>query len=40
MIRQRLAEIEQAGAQEIIIYMPDATQLEPVRMFARECIQN
>lgn len=39
MIRQRLAEIEQAGAQEIIIYMPDATQLEPVRMFARECIQ-
>ncbi len=38
-IRQRLAEIEQAGAQEIIIYMPDAAQLEPVRMFARECIQ-
>ncbi len=38
-IRQRLAEIEQAGAQEIIIYMPDAAQIEPVRMFARECIQ-
>jgi F420-dependent oxidoreductase-like protein len=38
-IRQRLAEIEQAGAQEIIIYMPDAAQLESVRMFARECIQ-
>ncbi len=38
-IRRRLAEIEQAGAQEIIIYMPDAAQLESVRMFARECIQ-
>ena len=37
-IRQRLAEIEQAGAQEIIIYMPDAAQLESVRMFARECM--
>jgi F420-dependent oxidoreductase-like protein len=38
-IRQRLKEIEQAGAQEIIIYMPDARDLEPVRMFAQECIQ-
>ena len=38
-IRQRLEEIEQAGTQEIIIYMPDAAQLEPVRMFAHECIQ-
>jgi len=38
-IRGRLAEIEQAGAQEIIIYMPGAAQLEPVRIFARECIQ-
>ena len=38
-IRQRLKEIEQAGAQEIIIYMPDAKDLEPVRMFAQECIQ-
>jgi len=38
IIRQRLAEIEQAGAQEIIIYMPDAAQLESVRMFARECM--
>lgn len=37
-IRQRLAEIEQSGAQEIIIYMPDAAQLESVRMFARECM--
>ena len=38
-IRQRLLEIEQAGAQEIIVYMPDARDLEPVRLFARECIQ-
>ena len=38
-IRQRLLEIEQAGAQEIIIYMPDARDLEPVRLFARECIR-
>ena len=39
-IRQRLLEIEQAGAQEIIIYMPDARDLEPIRLFARECIQH
>jgi F420-dependent oxidoreductase-like protein len=38
-IRQRLAEIEEAGAQEVIIYMPDAKDLESVRMFAQECIQ-
>lgn len=38
-IRQRLKEIEQAGAQEIIVYMPDSRDLEPVRMFAQECIQ-
>jgi alkanesulfonate monooxygenase SsuD/methylene tetrahydromethanopterin reductase-like flavin-dependent oxidoreductase (luciferase family) len=38
-IRQRLVEIEQAGAQEIIIYMPDARDLEPIRLFARECIR-
>ena len=38
-IRQRLAEIEQAGAQEVIIYFPDAKDLESVRMFAQECIQ-
>ncbi len=37
-IRKRLAEIEQAGAQEIIMWMPDSRDLEPVRMFARECI--
>ncbi|HKV01816.1 MAG TPA: LLM class flavin-dependent oxidoreductase [Ktedonobacteraceae bacterium] len=39
VIRKRLEEIEQAGAQEIILYMPDSAQLEPVRMFARECMQ-
>ncbi len=37
-IRKRLTEIEQAGAQEIILYMPDSAQLESVRLFARECI--
>jgi F420-dependent oxidoreductase-like protein len=39
VIRKRLEEIEQAGAQEIILYMPDSAQLESVRMFARECMQ-
>ena len=37
-IRKRIVEIEQAGAQEIIIYMPDAKDLTPVRLFAQECI--
>src|SRR5437667_4147142 len=39
-IRRRLAEIEQAGAQEIIVFMQDSKDLESVRMFARECMQN
>jgi len=39
VIRKRLEEIEQAGAQEIILYMPDSAQLEAVRMFARECMR-
>ena len=38
-IRQRLAEIEQTGAQEVIIYMSDAKDLTSVRMFAQECLQ-
>jgi len=38
VVRRRLAEIEQAGAQEIIVYMPDAKDLESVRLFARECM--
>ncbi len=37
-IRKRLVEIEQAGAQELIIFLQDSAQLESVRMFARECI--
>jgi F420-dependent oxidoreductase-like protein len=38
MIRQRLAEHEEAGVQEIIIRFVDAAQLESVRLFARECM--
>ena len=38
MIRERLAQYEQAGAQEVIMWMPDAAQLDAVRMFAREVI--
>jgi len=37
-IRRRLATYEQAGAQEIILYMPDAATLESVRLFARTCM--
>lgn len=37
-IRQRLRELEEAGAQEIIIYLQDAAQLESVRLFAEECM--
>jgi len=39
VIRRRLAEIEQAGAQEIIVWMPDAKDLEPIKLFAQECLQ-
>ena len=38
-IRKRLEEIEQAGAQEVLIFLPDSSQLESVRMFAKECIR-
>ena len=38
MIRQRLAEYEEAGVQEIIIRFVDATRLESIRLFARECM--
>src|SRR5205809_1215703 len=38
-IRERLAEYEEAGIQELIVRFVDAAQLEPVRLFARECIQ-
>lgn len=36
-IRQRLRELEEAGAQEVIIYIQDAAQLDSVRLFAEEC---
>jgi len=39
IIRQRSQEIEQLGAQEVILYMPDAKNLESVRLFAGECIK-
>lgn len=39
MIRRRLAEYEEAGIQELIVRFVDATQLESVRLFARECMQ-
>jgi alkanesulfonate monooxygenase SsuD/methylene tetrahydromethanopterin reductase-like flavin-dependent oxidoreductase (luciferase family) len=38
-IRRRLAEIEEAGAQEIILFMPDSKDLASVRLFAHECMQ-
>jgi F420-dependent oxidoreductase-like protein len=38
-IRQRLAEYEEAGIQELIIRFVDATKLESLRLFAREFIQ-
>jgi len=37
-VRHRLAAYERAGAQGIILYMPDSAQLESVRLFAREYI--
>jgi F420-dependent oxidoreductase-like protein len=37
-IRQRLRVYEQAGIQEIMLYMPDAATVEPLRLFARECM--
>lgn len=36
-IRTRLREMEQAGAQEVIIYLPDAANLESVRLLASAC---
>ena len=38
MIRRRLAEAEEAGVQEAIIFLPDAKDLESIKLFARECI--
>src|SRR6266568_1932792 len=36
MIRQRLAEYEQSGAQEVILYFPAPERLESLGMFAKE----
>ncbi|GCE16250.1 LLM class F420-dependent oxidoreductase [Dictyobacter kobayashii] len=39
-IRQRLAEYEEAGIQELLIHFVDAaTNLESVRLFAHQCMQ-
>ncbi|HEV7235873.1 MAG TPA: LLM class F420-dependent oxidoreductase [Ktedonobacteraceae bacterium] len=38
-IRQRLAEYENAGIQELILWFPDAAKLASLRLFARECMQ-
>ena len=38
-IRKRVAEIEQAGGQEIIIFLQDAAKIEPLRMLAEACIK-
>jgi F420-dependent oxidoreductase-like protein len=38
-IRQRLAAFEAAGVQELIIALPDATQLDTVRQFAQAFIR-
>jgi F420-dependent oxidoreductase-like protein len=37
-IRERLAGYEQAGIQELVVRFVDAAQIEPVRLFARECL--
>jgi F420-dependent oxidoreductase-like protein len=39
-IRDRLAEYEEAGIQELIVRFVDAARLESVRLFAREFIQH
>lgn len=38
-IRRRLAEYEDAGIQELILWFPDAAKLESLRLFAREFMQ-
>lgn len=37
-IRKRLIEIEQAGAQELIIFLQDAAKLDSLRLFGQECL--
>ena len=38
MIRERLAEYADAGVHEVIVWLPDAANLAPVRLFAQECM--
>jgi F420-dependent oxidoreductase-like protein len=38
-IRERLAEYEEARIQELVVRFVDAAKIEPVRLFARECLQ-
>ncbi len=38
-VRQRLAQLEEAGVQELILSFPGSTRLEPLRAFAREFIK-
>jgi alkanesulfonate monooxygenase SsuD/methylene tetrahydromethanopterin reductase-like flavin-dependent oxidoreductase (luciferase family) len=38
MVRQGMAEYKQAGAQEMILWMPDAKDLQSIQPFARECM--
>lgn len=37
-IRQRLREIEEAGAQEVVLFFQDLANMESIRLFAQECI--
>lgn len=37
-IRERLADYEEAGVQELIVYFADATRLDSLRLFSQECI--
>ncbi|GAC1436089.1 MAG: hypothetical protein NVSMB54_36440 [Ktedonobacteraceae bacterium] len=37
-LRQRLAEYEAAGVQELLLAFPDITTLNSVRLFAKEFI--
>jgi len=39
-MRKRLAEYEEAGIQELILWFPDAAKLESLRLFARAFIQS
>ena len=39
-MRKRIAEYEEAGVQELILWFPDAAKLESLRLFAREFIKS